>query len=128
MAVSTGSCHCGRIRFEVEGAPTRVEACNCSLCRRTGYLYWYVAPDRVRLRCAPDAWSTYRFGTHRAEHRFCPVCGVSPFRIPRSDPDRIAVNVRCLEEVDAEALPVERFDGRHWEAAFAATRGGKPPA
>lgn len=29
----TGSCHCGKVAFEVEGSPDNATACNCSLCR-----------------------------------------------------------------------------------------------
>lgn len=31
-----GSCHCGRIAFEVEGSIDSVLACNCSMCGRKG--------------------------------------------------------------------------------------------
>jgi hypothetical protein len=122
-AVYTGGCHCGRIRFEVEGELRRVSQCNCSICSRTGYLHWTVEPARLRLRTPPGSWTTYRFLTKVAENRFCPVCGVSPFRVPRSDPDKITVNARCLEDVDLEALPVDRFDGRRWEESMRAERG-----
>jgi hypothetical protein len=122
MATYRGGCHCGRIRFEVEGTLERVEVCNCSICTKTGYLHWYVRPERLRLRTSDGDWATYRFLTRRAENRFCPTCGISPFRIPRSDPDTIDVNVRCLDDVDPATLPVVHFDGRDWEAAHAATR------
>jgi hypothetical protein len=119
----TGSCHCGRIRFEVEGEIGPVTVCNCSICARTGYLHWRVEPARLRLLTKPDDWTTYRFGTEVAENRFCPTCGVSPFRVPRSDPDHVTVNARCLEGVDADALVRVAFDGRHWEEAMRAERG-----
>jgi len=123
MATYVGSCHCGRIRFEVEGELGPVSLCNCSICARTAYLHWVVEPERVKLLTPACEWSSYRFGTRVAEHRFCPDCGVSPFRIARSDPDKIDVNARCLEGVDVDALEVQRFDGRHWEAAMRAERG-----
>ena len=37
-----GSCHCGKIAFEVEGTLEQVMECNCSLCSRRGYLLWFV--------------------------------------------------------------------------------------
>jgi hypothetical protein len=123
MSAVTGACHCGRIRFEVEGRPERVSECNCTICRRTAYLHWPVEPERVRLLTRDGDWLSYRFGTGRAEHRFCATCGVSPFRIARSDPDKITVNARCLEGVDPSALVIERFDGRNWEASIRAERG-----
>ena len=119
MALHRGGCHCGRIRFEVDAEIDAVSVCNCSICTRTGYLHWTVAPERVRITHGDGEWRSYRFGTGVADHRFCPTCGISPLRIARSDPDMIDVNARCLDDVDPDALPIERFDGRNWEAAFA---------
>jgi hypothetical protein len=34
----TGSCHCGQIKFEVEGTLDNVIDCNCSICQRLGAL------------------------------------------------------------------------------------------
>jgi hypothetical protein len=55
-----------------------------------------------------------------AKHYFCPRCGVASFYIARSAPDKIDINVRCLEGVDIAALAIDNFDGRNWEAAHAA--------
>jgi hypothetical protein len=123
MATYTGGCHCGRIRFEVEGSLESVTACNCSICAKTGFRHWTVEPRQLRLRSKAGDWVTYRFLTGKAENRFCPTCGVSPFRVPRSDPDKITVNARCLDDVDADALPLTPFDGRHWESAMRDERG-----
>jgi hypothetical protein len=45
-------------------------------------------------------------------------CGIHPFYVPRSDPDKIDVNVRCLDDIDLSALSVRSFDGQHWEQAM----------
>lgn len=119
MSLHRGSCHCGAIRFEVEGEITGVEVCNCSICSRTAYLHWYVPPERFRLLTPRESIETYRFHTRVAQHHFCRRCGISPFRVARSDPDKIDVNVRCLEGVELAGLPVTRFDGRRWEQAMA---------
>ena len=115
-----GSCHCGAVRFEIEHQVERVTICNCSLCRRTGYLHVYVQPAQFRLLTSPGALTAYRFGTERAEHLFCSTCGISAFRHPRSDPDLFNVNARCLEGLDTDALPIDRFDGQDWEQAQSA--------
>ena len=60
------------------------------------------------------------FNTGTAKHYFCPRCGVASFYIARSDPDKIDVNVRCLEGVDLATMPIDTFDGRNWEMAHAA--------
>jgi len=120
MPIQRGGCHCGAIRFEVEGEPSVVTVCNCSICAMTGYLHWEVAPARFRLLTPDDAILTYEFGTRTAKHHFCRVCGISPFRRSRVHPEAINVNARCVEGVDIEKLEVERFDGQNWEEAAAA--------
>jgi hypothetical protein len=122
MSALTGGCHCGRIRFEVDGRPRRVSQCNCSICAKTAYLHWPVEPERVKLLTRDGDWISYRFGTAVAEHRFCATCGISPFRIARSDPDRITINARCLDGVDPADLEIESFDGQNWEASIRAER------
>ena len=125
MPTWVGGCHCGRIRFEADGELTDLSICNCSICSRTGYVHWAIPPERFRLTSGVDAYATYEFGTRVAKHHFCRICGISPFRVARSDPDKIDVNARCLEGVDLDALTATRFDGRNWEAAFARERSGK---
>ena len=124
--VYQGGCHCGRIRFEVAGALDRVSSCNCSICTMTGYLHWNVEPAQLRILSGEGEWTSYRFLTGVADNRFCPTCGISPLRIPRSHPHLIDVNVRCLEGVDPSKLTIAHFDGQHWEAAIRAERGPDP--
>jgi hypothetical protein len=95
-----GSCHCGRVQFEVRTELTRVSECNCSICRRKGYLHHMVSPDRFRLLQGQDALAAYQFGTGRAVHHFCRYCGVASFYRPRARPENYMINARCLEGVD----------------------------
>lgn len=126
MERQSGSCHCGAVRFEVDGPIERVVECNCSVCRRKGYLHWIVRRDALRLLTGDDALTTYRFGTMVAQHYFCRVCGIAPFYVPRSHPDAYDVNVRCLDGVEIATLVVEPFDGRVWEQSVAALRERTP--
>jgi len=114
-----GGCHCGRIRFEVRGTLERVSECNCSICTKKGYVHWIVPRSAFRLLTPSDNIAAYAFNTKVAKHLFCPNCGVASFYIPRSDPDGIDVNVRCLEHVNVSKLELEHFDGRDWEKAMA---------
>ncbi len=113
-----GGCHCGRVRFRVEDDLTRVTQCNCSICAKKGFLHLIVPPDRFELLRGKDDLATYRFNTGTAKHTFCKVCGVHPFYVPRSDPDKIDVNVRCLDDIDLSTISIKSFDGRNWEAAM----------
>jgi len=112
-----GGCHCGRLRFEVDGAPDQVIECNCSVCTRKGYLHWIVPRERFRLVSGADDLATYRVGSGVAQHHFCRECGVASFYVPRSHPDGIDVDVRCLDDVDVRTLPRRPFDGRNRESA-----------
>ena len=113
-----GGCHCGRVRFEVKGKLDRVSECNCSICTKKAYVHWIVERSAFRLLTPSDNIASYTFNTKAAKHLFCPNCGVASFYIPRSDPERIDVNVRCLEGVHLDKLEHDRFDGRNWEKAF----------
>ena len=94
---------------------------NCSICTKKGILHLPVQLDRFELLCGEGKLMTYRFNTGTAQHTFCRHCGIHAFYVPRSDPDQISVNARCLDEIDVAALKPSRFfDGRNWEAAFAA--------
>jgi hypothetical protein len=112
-----GDCHCGAVCFEVD-APATIDAveCNCSICRRSGYLHLIVPRTRFRLLRGADALCSYRFNTGTAEHLFCRVCGIKSFYVPRSNPDGFSVNVRCLEPATIERVVVTPFNGERWEA------------
>jgi hypothetical protein len=106
------------VRFEVRSVLTEVTVCNCSICTAKGYLHLIVPREQFRLLAGAEELSTYRFGSMTAQHHFCRHCGVASFYVPRSHPDGIDVNVRCLDGVDVTTLRVRRFDGRNWEASI----------
>jgi hypothetical protein len=111
MQTYAGSCHCGRVRFEVQADLDHVRVCDCSICRRRGALLHRVAEERLTMLSSWDELATYQFHTHQAKDYFCRTCGILPFRRPRTAPDVWSVNVRCLEDVDLDAIPVERVSG-----------------
>ena len=114
--IHSGSCHCGRVRFNVE-APEEIQAteCNCSICSRTGYLHLIVPKSRFVLLQGAEHLSSYIFNTGVAKHLFCKVCGIKSFYIPRSNPDGYSVNVRCLDNATIRKITIVAFDGKHWE-------------
>ena len=114
----SGSCHCGRIAFEIEAdlAAAEILDCNCSICTKKGFLHLIVPPERFQLLSGEDAIVEYRFNTKQAVHKFCETCGIHPFYTPRSHPEDVDVNVWCLDGVDIDELDIEAFDGRNWEA------------
>lgn len=115
-ATYEGGCHCGAVRFRVRVEQHAALECNCSICEKKGFLHLIVPRERFTLLTPEDALSTYRFGTGVARHTFCRTCGVHPFYTPRSHPDGVDVNVRCLDGDVRSRFLVTAFDGRHWEA------------
>jgi hypothetical protein len=118
MKTMQGGCHCGRVRFKVTADLDRVTYCNCSICSKKGFLHLIVPPEQFELLSGNDELATYTFNTGVAKHTFCKTCGIHAFYVPRSDPDKIDVNVRCIDDIDLSALSIKRFDGRNWEQAM----------
>jgi hypothetical protein len=121
LVTHRGGCHCGRVRFEVD-APADIAAldCNCSICRMTGFLHLIVPATRFRLLSGADALGEYTFNTGAAKHRFCRYCGIKSFYIPRSHPDGVDVNVRCLDAGSVASIDISAFDDADRDAATAA--------
>jgi hypothetical protein len=100
-------------------APARitVEDCNCSICRKSGFLHLIVDKARFTLLKGHRTLATYRFNTGAAKHFFCKVCGIKSFYVPRSHPDGYSVNVRCLDAGTVKGMKVRKFNGANWEQA-----------
>lgn len=112
-----GRCHCGKITYEVEGTIDQVIECNCSHCVRKGFLLWFVPRASLKLAATPSKLPVYLFNSKTIEHTFCDVCGCQPFGLgtdPKSGDKMVAVNVRCLENIDLKALKVIPVDGKNF--------------
>ncbi len=113
--IYNGSCHCKAVTFQVE-APDKVdvEDCNCSICLKTGFLHLIVPINKFTLLTGKNHITTYTYNTGVAQHYFCNTCGIKSFYIPRSNPDGMDINVRCLDE-QPSTINIIKFDGQHWE-------------
>lgn len=115
-----GSCHCGRVAFELDASVTSVVECNCSICRRRGGLWIGATEAQLHIVSGEDALPLYRFGTETARHYSCRHCGIHRFARPRIAPTHWAVIARCIDALDLRAIAAVPFDGEHWEEAAAA--------
>ena len=123
MTTHHGGCHCGKIRFEVDAeADIKINECNCSICSMCGYVHFIVPKDAFRLIAGSDSLSTYTFNTGVARHLFCSVCGIKSFYVPRSHPEGISVNARCLDAGTVVSSELSKFDGQNWEDNVEALR------
>jgi hypothetical protein len=110
-----GSCHCGKVAYEVQGEVDSAMACNCSMCQRKGSLLWFVPMTQFELKTPDENASTYLFNKHVIKHRFCANCGIHPYAEaihPKTGVPMAAINIRCLEGIDLDKVPVTHFDGR----------------
>jgi putative acetyltransferase len=121
LIIHRGGCHCRRVRFQVL-APARLDVldCNCSICRMTGFLHLIVPDNRFELLAGRDDLAEYTFNTGTARHLFCRHCGIKSFYVPRSHPDGVDVNARCLEPDTIAAMAVTAFDDNDRDAQTAA--------
>jgi hypothetical protein len=122
MTKYKGSCHCGRVRFEIEANIDHVRVCDCSICKKRGALNHRIPKENLKLLTPWEDLVLYQWGSKTAKDFFCPTCGILPFRRP-SDPmseeilegakpfDGWAVNVRCLEGVNLESIPIKKVYG-----------------
>jgi len=120
LTTQEGGCHCGRVRFRVRSDFAIMSDCNCSMCTKKGFVHLIVPLDQFELLSGADNLTTYSFNTHVAKHTFCKTCGIHAFYTPRSDPDKVDVNVRCLDDIELSAVKAKPFDGKNWEQSFAA--------
>lgn len=112
--MKSGSCHCGSVKFTVEGEIDKAIECNCSHCSRKGFLLWFVPRPSLSIDAGERQLTTYTFNKHVIQHQFCPVCGCEPFALGKA-PDGTeiaAINIRCLENVDPNAIARTQVNGR----------------
>ncbi len=114
MPTHKGSCHCGTVRYEVAMDIDDVMSCNCSICRRKGTLLAFTPEVNFTLISGENNLTDYQFGKKAIHHLFCKTCGISAFaRGAMPDGTKmVAINVRCLDDVEVGKLPVKAFDGK----------------
>ena len=117
--VCEGGCHCRAVRYRATIVRPAVSVCNCSICRMKAAIHAIVPDADFQLLSGSEMLTTYTFNTHVAQHLFCSRCGIHSFGRPRSQPDKISVNLRCLDEDVLDRFEVSQFDGQNWEKTMA---------
>jgi hypothetical protein len=95
--VVRASCHCGAVVIEVDAAPSDLNECLCSICRRYGALWAYYEPEQVRIGGAGGS-DTYLWGDREIAFHRCRTCGCMTHW---SDIDpagvKIGINARMMD-------------------------------
>lgn len=110
----SGSCHCGAVKFEVEGNFQEGMTCNCSMCSRKGTVLTFVPETSFALLSGADKLTDYQFGKKTIHHTFCNVCGVTGFAtgtLPSGDVMK-AINLRCLENFALDSIKINPVNGK----------------
>ena len=110
----TGSSHCDRVVFQVQGDIDSALACNGAICSCKGSLLWVVPRARVEPKSPANAATTNLFNQHLIRHRFCPVCGIHPCgenTAPRGN-TMAAINLRCIEGIARSENPVHTLGSK----------------
>jgi hypothetical protein len=115
MKTYTGGCQCGAVQYEATTEIQEVLSCNCSRCSRLGALLAFVPAAAFKLLSGKDDLTKYLFNKHAIEHFFCKTCGIQSFSrgTGQDGQEMVALNVRCIPEVDIDILPVNRVDGKN---------------
>lgn len=113
--IAQGGCHCGAVRFQVKLNQLEAIQCNCSICRKKGFIHYIVSQSEFTLLQGQEFLTTYTFNTHTAKHTFCNICGIHSFYSPRSHPQAIDVNLNCLDQDLLDHFSLKLFDGQNWE-------------
>ncbi len=112
MSELKGSCHCGAIRITVPGPPEQILQCNCSLCRKTGWIGGFWDPEDVKITADPDMRNNYVQGDKTITVWNCRRCGMTSYWTPlTAPPERMGVNMRLFEPEGWAHLPVRHVDG-----------------
>ncbi|WP_020675900.1 GFA family protein [Geopsychrobacter electrodiphilus] len=106
-----GTCHCGKVSFELKTDLKPAVRCNCSICKRKGVPMVTAEEGSFRVTGGEEYLTLYQFNTQRARHFFCKVCGIYTFHNPRSNPALTRVNSGCLDGVDPLALETDLING-----------------
>ncbi len=73
-----GSCFCGAVTVEVDGAPEAMGYCHCSSCRSwsaspvNAFTLW--KPEAVRVTSGAEHLATFQ-KTERSQRQYCARCG-----------------------------------------------------
>ena len=105
----TGSCLCGRVRFEVARPVPNLYRCHCSLCRRQGGAAGNAATlamaEHFAWRAGEEAITRWKRKTGFNSH-FCSGCGC-PVPNPVGDGELMWVPAGLLDEDDGVRVTAE---------------------
>jgi hypothetical protein len=75
----------------------------------------FAPATQFKLLSADSDLTKFEFNRHTIQHQFCSTCGIQSFALgtnPKTGAKLAAINVRCVDGVEIDALKVKKVDGR----------------
>jgi Uncharacterized conserved protein len=110
-----GQCHCGAVRFTAHTDLAGLADCNCSRCRRLGWVMQSLPASQFTLHFGEDHLALYHFNTGMIDHLFCKSCGIEAFARGSDGQgnELVMINVNCLDTPPV----IDRNTIKHWDGA-----------
>ncbi|MFK8003090.1 MAG: GFA family protein [Polyangiales bacterium] len=118
-----GSCLCGAVTFEVDGALPAPDGCHCAKCRKwSGHFFASTDVPRTALTVRGGDQVTWFASSEKVRRGFCSACGSSLFFDPidQAKNDWIAVAMGAFDTPTETKLGVHIFvadKGDYYEIA-----------
>jgi hypothetical protein len=130
-ATHEGSCRCGKVRFEVSGAPLLTLACHCTGCQKMTASAFALTDTYPAAAFRLTDGEVVIGGIHGAtRHHHCDYCKSWIYTEPDGLDDIVNVRSTLLDDPDPEPPFVEIFVGESlpWARTGAAHSYGTLPA
>jgi hypothetical protein len=115
-----GSCLCGAVTFEIDGALHPPDACHCGQCRKWSGHYWASTDvPRSSLRIDGEDRVAWYQSSEKVRRGFCSACGSSLFWDPIGR-EKIGVAMGAIEAPTGTRLGIHIFvadKGDYYEIA-----------
>jgi hypothetical protein len=114
------SCLCGEVRVTVARQPDFINACNCTLCSKSGARWGYFHPSEVDVAGDSKGYSRQDKADPAAEVHFCTTCGatthfiLTPSAVARFGNVQMGVNMALADDRELTGIEIRYPDGRGW--------------
>lgn len=115
------SCLCGEIRIHAAKRPDHINACNCTLCSKSGARWGYFHPSEVQIDGVTNSYRRVDKDDPAAEVHFCARCGATTHfvltenAVARFGNGMMGVNMWLADPKDLAGLELRYPDGRAWQ-------------
>ena len=108
-----GSCHCQKVKFELNITPAHLTECNCSICYRIGAIWAHADESEINISCDESDLINYSWGDKLIIFCSCKYCGCTTHwkSMDSQESTRMAVNTRMVDSAVTKEIKVRHFDG-----------------